>query len=469
MNEPEARKKSSLQSAFLTGLLGFVLATAAGFLTSYLLFKTGFLRLLLNLVPEDQPLVRLLLGLFLIFVGIGLGGAVNGFLRGHTLHLIDRGGSRKRYLLGGAFAYGISQGMLLIPMLLLIAIIGIYNSGSTKDPASFLILFSLLGGVYGLVSGLILALITLRLRYFWRAWLASIVGGVLGGAMLGFVLWQRQIFLSQSTSLLQSIVLFLFFVAAFGLAGSALGLAYRWVDGRRLQKPEQKLEPARWQDITIIAAGVILFLVVLSLTTTLLQFVTIHTGTTTTSLDLETQGVRWYPSAPITANIADPGVYPPGLDAGVDDALAASWTINQDGQPEVVYAYQRLETTGSLTWSSAIRVSNSVEGAPDHSQLALDSSGRAHIVWSEMLDGTRQILYSNCQGETCQTPEVISGAEGEVCNEPGQNDWPAITISDQDSLLVAWNAGGQLGFRAWQAGEQPTCAACWLHPAGSRR
>ncbi len=318
MNEPETLKKESLRPAFLTGLVGFLLATAAGFLTSYLLFKTGFLRLLLNLVPEDQPLVRLLLGLILVFVGIGLGGAVNGLLRGHTLHLIDRGGSRRRYMLGGAFAYGISQGVLLIPMLLLIAIIGKYNSGSTKDPASFLILFSLLGGVYGLVSGLILALITLRLRYIWRAWLASIVGYALGGLLLGLVFWQRQIFLGQPTPLLQSIVLFIIFVLAFGLAGSALGLAYRWVDGRRLQKPEQKLEPARWQDITVIVAGVLLFIAAISITNTLLEFVTIHTGTTTTSLDSETQGVRWYPSAPVTANIADPGVYPPGLDAGVD-------------------------------------------------------------------------------------------------------------------------------------------------------
>ena len=233
--------------------------------------------------------------------------------------------------------------------------------------------------------------------------------------------------------------------------------------------PEQKLEPARWQDIIVIAVGVILFLSAISLTNTLLEFVTFHTGTTTTSLELETQGVRWYPSAPVTANIVDPGVYPPGLDAGADGTLAASWMIDQDGQREVVYAYQRLETTGSLAWSNAIRVSSSSEGAPDHPQLVLDASGRAHIVWSEIQNGTRQILYSRCEGETCLTPEVISGDTGEVCNEPGNNDWPAIAISDQDSLLVAWNAGGQLGFRTWQAGEQPTAqpAGCILPESGA--
>ena len=270
---------------------------------------------------------------------------------------------------------------------------------------------------------------------------------------------------------MQSIVLFIIFVLAFGLAGSALGLAYRWVDGRRLQKPERKLEPGRWQDITVIVAGVLLFIAAISITNTLLEFVTIHTGTTTTSLDSETQGVHWYPPAPVTANIADPGVYPPGLDAGVDGTLAASWVIDQDGQREVVYAYQLSEATGSLAWSNAIRVSNSAEGAPDHPQLALDSSGRAHIVWSESSDGKRQILYSRCEGETCLTPEVIS--EG-ACSVRSVIS-PATAIGRRSQyltridLLVAWNAGGQLGFRTWQAGEQPTAqpAGCILPASGA--
>jgi hypothetical protein len=175
---------------------------------------------------------------------MGLGGAVNGALRGYTLHRIDQGGSRRRYLLGGAFAYAISQGVLLIHMLLLIAIIGKYNPGSSKDPASFLTLFTLLGAIYGLVSGFILALVTLRVRYIWLPWLASIVGTALGGAMLGLVFWQHQSFLGESTPFLQSLVLFLLFVLAFGLPGSGLGLAYQWVDGKRLSEPERKLEPA---------------------------------------------------------------------------------------------------------------------------------------------------------------------------------------------------------------------------------
>ena len=67
------------------------------------------------------------------------------------------------------------------------------------------------------------------------------------------------------------------------------------------------------------------------------------------------------------------------------------------------------------------------------------------------------------------TPEVIS--EG-ACSEQattGDNDWPAIAISDQGSILVAWNAGGLLGCAHWEAGEQPTSqpAGCILPGAGS--
>jgi hypothetical protein len=96
-----------------------------------LLFKTGLLRDLLNLIPDDQPLVKIIAALVLAFVGAGLGGAVNRAFRGYSLALIDPSGRRRRYVLGGSFAQGISQGLLLIPVLLLIALVGKYNPGST--------------------------------------------------------------------------------------------------------------------------------------------------------------------------------------------------------------------------------------------------------------------------------------------------------------------------------------------------
>ncbi len=139
------------------------------------------------------------------------------------------------------------------------------------------------------------------------------------------------------------------------------------------------------------------------------------------------------------------------------------------GRRAVVYADQSLETTGELAWSAPTKVSNSPEGAPEHPQLVRDASGRAHIVWSEEIDGRRQILYSRCQGGSCEAPRVISEGSCSEQGAAGGNDWPAIAISDQGKLLAAWNAGGLIGFSAWGDGEQPTNqpGGCVLPEAGS--
>jgi MFS family permease len=163
-NMETTKGKASSWRIFLTGLAGFLLAALVGVLAGFAFFRLGIYQFLINLVPEDQPLVRILSALFLVFAGMGLAGAAYGVVAGLTLLQIDPQGSRRRYILGGAFAYGITYGILLIPVLLLISLIGQYNQGSAKDPASFITLFGLIGLVFGLLSGLVLSLITVKVR-----------------------------------------------------------------------------------------------------------------------------------------------------------------------------------------------------------------------------------------------------------------------------------------------------------------
>jgi hypothetical protein len=170
------------------GLGGFILAAITGILATVILFASGLLSLLLRLVPPEQPLVHLLLGIILVFVGLGLGGATGGLVRGYTLHLIDSQGSHRRYLLGGAFSTGISQAILVVPIMLFISLVSIYNVGSQKDPASFIVLFALVGALFGLVNGAILSLVTVRLRYAWISWLGYLLASTVGGALFGLVL-----------------------------------------------------------------------------------------------------------------------------------------------------------------------------------------------------------------------------------------------------------------------------------------
>jgi len=124
--------KTSLQPyshSLLVGLGGFILGGIIGALATYIIFSSGVLSIVVNLVSPGQPFLRYLFGIVLAFIGIGLGGAVDGLVCGYTLHLIDQEGSNKRYLLGGAFSTGISQAILVIPILQFISMVSIYNVG----------------------------------------------------------------------------------------------------------------------------------------------------------------------------------------------------------------------------------------------------------------------------------------------------------------------------------------------------
>ncbi|MEJ2711186.1 MAG: hypothetical protein P8074_26500, partial [Anaerolineales bacterium] len=50
---------------FFTGMIGFLVASFAGIFSSYLVFKLNLLRPLLNLIPAEQPLIRLYGGIVL--------------------------------------------------------------------------------------------------------------------------------------------------------------------------------------------------------------------------------------------------------------------------------------------------------------------------------------------------------------------------------------------------------------------
>jgi MFS family permease len=452
------KDRPSAWKIFLTGLAGFLLAALLGVLTGFVFFRLGIYQFLIHLVPQDQPLVRLLTALLLIFAGMGLAGAAFGILAGITLQRMDPQGSRRRYILGGAFAYGITYGILLVPILLLIAFVGQYNQGSAKDPGSFIALFGLIGLVYGLLSGLVLALVTVKVRYGWLPFLASILGGTLGGMFLGVVIWRNTVFLEQPSRQWQLLAFFLYFALGFaGLVGGLLALSYRWVERKREKRADRKVEPRRGQDVVTITAGLLLLILVFNLTNTLIEFVTMHTGTTTTSLSSETQGVGW--SAPLQLaenNTLNTGSAP-DLEVGPDGRLAAVWIFDQEGSAEVAYAYQTGEdSSGALTWSAPVNVSNSTT-VSRHPQLAIGPDGRVHIVWSEQVSpGQWEIRYGSCYGNSCNPAKSISLTSAASCQPAtGQQDWPVIAVGPDGSVGAAWNADGLIAYTVSSQGDSP--------------
>ena len=466
-----SNKGNSSWKIFLTGLAGFLLAALAGVLTGWVFFRFGIYQWLLQLIPQNQPLVRLLAAILLSFLGVGLAGAGYGVMSGITLQRIDPQGSRRRYILGGAFAYGITYAILLIPLLLLITFISQYNQGSAKDPKSFILLFTLIGGVYGLLSGLILSFVTVKVRYSWLPLLASLGGGALGGMFLGIVIWKNNIFLAQSTRQLQLIFFFLYLALALaGLVGGLLALSFAWVQRKRAARADRKVEPRRAQDVVVVTAGFLLLVMIVNITNTLVDFVTIHTGTTTTSLGSKTQGVGWStPQQLSESGSINPGSVP-DLKAGPDGRLSAVWVYDRDGIAEVVYAFQTGEgTSGTAVWSDPVNVSNSTT-VSRHPQLEIGADGRVHIVWSEEVSpGQWEIRYSSCYGNSCNPAKSISIAGADTCQPlPKQQDWPAIAVDPDGVVGIAWNAGGLIAYAISKPGETPTASTgiCFEPPQG---
>jgi cytochrome c biogenesis protein CcdA len=95
-NMEPLQNKSSRWRIFLTGLGGFLLAILMGLLVGLAFFRLGLYQWLIHLVPQNQPLVRLLASILLSFLGVGLAGAAHGALAGATLQRIDPVRSRHR-------------------------------------------------------------------------------------------------------------------------------------------------------------------------------------------------------------------------------------------------------------------------------------------------------------------------------------------------------------------------------------
>jgi hypothetical protein len=67
------------------GLSGFCLGGIVGALVTFLIFNAGLLSILVEMVSPDQVYPRFSWGIFLAFIGIGLGGAVAGLICGYSL------------------------------------------------------------------------------------------------------------------------------------------------------------------------------------------------------------------------------------------------------------------------------------------------------------------------------------------------------------------------------------------------
>jgi len=441
----------SYSRSFRIGLLGFILGGIIGALSTYLVFSSGVLTLVVELVSPGQPFLRYLFGIVLAFFGIGLGGAIDGLVCGYTLYLIDQAGSRPRYLLGGAFSTGISQGILVIPIMLFISLVSIYNVGSQKDPASFIVLFAIIGFLFGLLNGAILALITLRLRYAWIVVIGFAVASTLGGALFGLLIWNTEWILSEVKQGISTLIfLILPGVMIYSLAGGVLGIIYFWLGRKRNLPQSPRIEPRHSQDILAVTIALVIFLGEVSLINHLSKFVTVYPGKLTTSLNSETVGVHWQESKRISSDLLPNDDTSIGLSVSPQYQMIV-WT-NESG--EILVANQQFNLDKQAFWSDPINASMSPRDQSVHPQVAVRGDGTAYIVWSENGD----IWLNSCHDNLCGNPENLTSRKHGCLfgATTAENDWPAIALAKNNTVMVAWYAGdGFTGYATWDTSTEP--------------
>jgi MFS family permease len=276
----------------ITGVIGFWLGGILGNIATYLIAISGLVGWILGFISQDQSFVRLLFAIVLAFLTVGLGGTVTGVFNGLALNRIDTGGDRRRLLVGAGYAYGVGQGILIIPVLLLISLIALYNNGPKAQPQAYMLLFGLLGLIYGLIIGLIFSLLTVNFKRMWGVLLAFVFGYLLGGILLGLFVWRAD-FVSSGLVPLRAILRLVFMSLLANIpAGALVGLAYHRLAQKRSLADEVDLKPGRVQRGIVIGVSLVVLLVVVGFIRDAESFLTANTAATATQLTSETVGVQ---------------------------------------------------------------------------------------------------------------------------------------------------------------------------------
>ncbi len=453
MSSTNPQPSSSYLRSALIGAIGLTLGGMAGLLLISLLLQSRFLGWLARLVVDQQPLIALYIGLIGAYLCIALGAGLGMVLGGLALHRIDPSGNRRRYLLGSSFAFGLAEGLLVIPLLLVLAMSALYTNGVIGERNRYGLLFLIFGLLYGAVAGLWLALITVRLRRSWRVFLAALVGFGLGGGLMGIILRSISLQAFSSLGFIGTLLaLLLLALALYAPAGALLGLAYASNANVRQAKGSEAVEPGRGQTWLVVAIGTLSLLVLMAFSNSIIDFLTVQPGSTASQLHPQTLGVHWFEPETLAVG-ADLAGGAPEVAANSAGLAATVWTQDAD-------VYLRLGD------AAAVNVSNST-AEPLQPQVALDDAGRAHVVWAEpgAEPDSASIWYASCTETGCGAPLVLSDLSSVACAAGAGNrhDHPVIAIDAGGNLMVMWSAGDSLlPSITWAVGQapDPTHAVC---------
>lgn len=418
------------QRLILTGAVGFGVTFALNAILILLLTRLRLGLTLARLVNPSQIFDELLVILITNLVLLGLAGALTGWIGSRALSREMPRLATKKFGWYSAVSFGASQAIVILPLLFFTALVGFYEKNIAQNPLDIMLLTTTYAAVYGLVLGLCLGFLTVNWRHSWRILLGSVIGFGLGGFLAGFFVWLG---LADKLAWLPNSLLFVLALTTMGLVGgAALATAYYRVESLTGQPSAGKTEHrwlARLEKVAIVIGAIMLLNGVLNA----YQMLQVQEAPLNEVISLPTVGTHF----------ADPVAV---RNATTTPALFAS----PDGQPFLVWmeendVYYAWQEDGS--WANPVNVSGSAAQSMSP-QGAAEAGGQGNMVWAE--EG--QIMFSQCIGGACIAPVVLPAP---AC-APGNGRDPVIAWDSGGLIMVAWETDEeQLGYAAWNSGEQP--------------
>jgi hypothetical protein len=440
------RLQSFWHPAYLTGI-----AYGFGLLLGNVISRILFLVFPSEIFLIGSPVMRLVLGILLAFLISGIGGLMGGFIGGYTLPSVGIGKGRWGYAWRSGITFGVGYGLLLFPVVLIVALLSFYDVAETPIFV-FGLIFGFVGLLFGLLMGSSLGAWTVG-RRFAPITRYSVLGFTAGGVMLGATLWYY-LFDLRTSNLANGrwpVVLAGLFLFG-GLGGLSLGTAYyRMAD--RIDKaitPIRPLTRSKWRRRRVIW-GVLIVVILLWLRPILSavgDLLTPIDASLSPVLDLATNGTHWLDGVPVTAVANEPDVQL-AIAAGGINSLGLAWST---GESVMVQSGLWEAEVRQTTWLEAVSVAQMTGAAQP--QVAVGDDGRLHLAWVAAGD----LFVTQCAAAGCAAPTAVTA--GAACAGLGaENNAPTLSLVD-DSLLLVWQNNGRLPYISWPVDDAvPTSAA----------
>ena len=282
---------------------------------------------------------RLLIGIVLVMIITGFGGAIGGFLGGWTLPVIGEPKGKYGYAWRSAISLAIVYGTFLL--LVVFGLSALTMRDAAFMPAGpFIKVYLLIGMFVGALIGLLLGLTTAGWRRSGSVIVACIAGFGLGGAAFGAAIWAYLGSAPPGGIYDGKHIYLLIGLFAFGLFGGlAIGFAFDRLARKGSGHSSKSLRPWIRYGLYGLSGLFVLWLLIqlLPLLSFASDILTPRAALQTETIAANSVAVHWVESSPLTnaAIVCASGTGGPGTAAidiavGLDGTVMAVWSDSED-------------------------------------------------------------------------------------------------------------------------------------------